>query len=78
VKWFLLGPDGMILDMLRADRFSKGGEMFSLKKYAAKRALRKNVNHIKSAVKRSYREISRDLSKRASKVRMPVRVTISR
>jgi hypothetical protein len=52
--------------------------MFSLKKIAARRALKKNVNGIKTAVKRGYRDLSRDLSKRVSRVRMPVKVTISR
>lgn len=52
--------------------------MFSLKKYAAKRALRKNVKEVKSVVKRAYRDVSRDLNKRVSGFKMPIKVTISR
>lgn len=52
--------------------------MFSLKKYAAKRALRKNVKEIKSVIKRAYKDVSRDLSKRTSGVKMPIKLTLSR
>lgn len=51
--------------------------MFSLKKYAAKRVLRKNVKEIKSVIRRTYRDVSRDLSKKVSGVKMP-KLTISR
>jgi hypothetical protein len=43
-----------------------------LKKFLLKRAIKKNVKEIKGTI----RKASRDLSKKVSHLRMPVRITI--
>ena len=48
--------------------------MLSLKKAIAKRVLKKNVKQVENSVKRVYK----DLSKRVSGMKMPVKVIISR
>jgi hypothetical protein len=52
--------------------------MMTFKKMMAKRALKKNAKEIQSIVKRTYKDVSKDLSKRVSGMRMPLKVTVSR
>lgn len=52
--------------------------MFSLKRFAAKRALKKNMRDIKTSIRRTYKDISRDLTRKTSGFKIPLKVTISR
>lgn len=47
------------------------------KKMMAKRALKKEVNEIKTTVRKAYKEASKDLTRRLSGFRIPLKVTIT-
>jgi hypothetical protein len=52
--------------------------MMSFKKMIAKRVIKKNAKELQSIAKRTYRDVSKDLSKRMASMKMPVKITISR
>lgn len=52
--------------------------MYSVKKAMAKRMLKKNAKEIQSVVRKTYKDFSRDLEKRLSGLKIPVKVTITR
>lgn len=52
--------------------------MMPLKKMLMKRVIKKNAKEIQSIAKKTYRDVSKDLSKRMTMMKMPVKITISR
>lgn len=52
--------------------------MNSLKKMIAKRVIKKNARDLQSMAKRTYRDVSKDLSKRMAAMKMPIKITVSR
>jgi hypothetical protein len=52
--------------------------MMSLKKMIMKRVIRKNAKQLQSMAKRTYRDVSKDVGKRMSSMKMPVKITLTR
>lgn len=52
--------------------------MNKLKKILVKRATKKNVRNVGLAVKRVYKDVSKDFNKRLSGMKSPLKITISR
>lgn len=52
--------------------------MFFLKKIIVKRILKKNAKEIQNVVKKTYRSVSKDLSKKVGGLKVPVKVTLTR
>lgn len=52
--------------------------MMSFKKMIAKRVIKKNAKQLQSIARSTYKDVSKDLTKRMAMMKMPVKITISR
>lgn len=52
--------------------------MMSFKKMIAKRVIKKNAKELQSMARKTYKDVSKDLSKRMASMKMPIRITVSR
>ena len=52
--------------------------MMSFKKMIAKRVIKQNAKELQSIARRTYKDVSKDLSKRMASMKMPIRITVSR
>jgi hypothetical protein len=52
--------------------------MMSFKKMIAKRVIKQNARELQSIARRTYKDVSKDLTKRMANMKMPVKITVSR
>lgn len=52
--------------------------MNSFKKMMVKRVIKKNAKELQSIARRTYKDVSKDISKRIATIKMPIRITVSR
>ena len=52
--------------------------MMSFKRMIAKRVIKKNAKQLQSMARKTYKDVSKDLTKRMTTMKMPIKVTVSR